>query len=182
MKVLLLRHPPVAKAWAGRCYGRSDMGWSREGQTLAARIVADLAATAIDAIVHSGALRTRRLAERIARGGDIVVTTDPRWLERDFGKWEGRSWNAIWRETGAEMDRMMTDPETYRPGGGESGRDLAERVLAAWAALPPEPSVLVVAHGGPIATLRTVLDGQSLARAVDFIPACGELVALQRCQ
>ncbi len=182
MKVLLLRHPPVAKAWQGRCYGRSDMGWSREGRTLAARIVADLAATTIDAIVHSGARRTRRLAERIARGRETAVTTDPRWRERDFGAWEGRSWNAIWRETGPEMDRMMTDPETYRPGGGESGRDLADRVLAAWAALPREPTVLVVAHGGPIATLRTVLDGQSLTRAVDFIPACGEIVVVQRRQ
>lgn len=180
MRVVLLRHPPVAKAWAGRCYGRSDMGWSREGHALAARIAADLAATPFDAIVHSGAIRTRRLAETIARGRDMAPTTDPRWLERDFGAWEGRSWNAIWRETGAEMDRMMTDPDTYRPGGGESGRDLAERVEAAWQALPERPAVLVVAHGGPIATLRALLGGHPLTRTVDFIPACGELVPLQR--
>ncbi|KQM34091.1 histidine phosphatase family protein [Sphingomonas sp. Leaf10] len=181
MKVLLLRHPPVAKAWKGRCYGRSDMGLSREGQALAGRIATDLAATPIDAIVHSGAIRTRKLAEQVARGRDISVTTDPRWLERDFGAWEGWSWNAIWRETGAEMDRMMTEPD-YRPGGGESGRDLAEQVLAAWHALPREPAVLVVAHGGPIATLRALLAGQPVTRAVDFIPACGELVVLQRRQ
>lgn len=182
MKVLLLRHPPVAKAWKGRCYGRSDMGLSREGQKLAARIADDLATTPIDAIVHSGARRTRRLAETIAQGRDLPVTADPRWLERDFGAWEGRTWNAIWRETGAEMDRMMTEPETYRPGGGEHGRDLADRVRAAWDALPEHSTVLVVAHGGPIATLRALHGGHPLARAVDFIPACGELVTLQRRQ
>lgn len=181
MKLLLLRHPPVAKAWQGRCYGRSDMGLSREGQAMAARIAADLAAAPIDAIVHSGAIRTRKLAEHVARGRDVPITTDPRWLERDFGAWEGRSWDAIWRETGAEMDRMMTEPD-YRPGGGESGRDLAERVLAAWHALPERPCVLVVAHGGPIATLRALLAGEPVTRAVDFIPACGELVVVQRCQ
>jgi alpha-ribazole phosphatase len=181
VKLLLLRHPPVAKAWQGRCYGRSDMGLSRAGQALAARIAADLAATPIDAIVHSGAIRTRRLAEHVARGRDVPVAADHRWLERDFGAWEGRSWDAIWRETGSEMDRMMTEP-TYRPGGGESGRDLAERVLAAWQALPACPNMLVVAHGGPIATLRALLAGQPVTRAVDFIPACGELVTLQRRQ
>lgn len=148
---------------------------------MAARIAADLAATPIDAIVHSGALRTRRLAERIARGRAISIATDARWLERDFGAWEGRSWDAIWRETGAEMDRMMTEP-TYRPGDGENGRDLADRVLAAWQALPERPGVLVVAHGGPIATLRARLAGQPVTSAVDFIPACGELVVVQRRQ
>lgn len=183
MKVLVLRHPPVAKAWSGRCYGRSDMGWSRAGRAMADRIAADLGATPIDAIVHSGAIRTRRLAERIARGRDVPVTADPRWLERDFGAWEGRSWHAIWRDTGAEMDGMMTDPDTYRPGGGETGRDVADRAQAAWDALPRRPTVLVVAHGGPIATLRALLAAAPLTRAVDFIPACGEVVVLQRyCQ
>ncbi|MEH3040716.1 MAG: histidine phosphatase family protein [Sphingomonas paucimobilis] len=181
MTVLLLRHPPVATAWKGRCYGRSDMGLSRAGQVQAGRIAADLAATPIDAIVYSGAIRTRRLAGRIARGRDVPVAADPRWLERDFGAWEGRSWNAIWRETGSAMDRMMTDP-TYRPGGGESARDMADRVQAAWDALPRSGTVLVVAHGGPIATLRALLGGHPLTRAVDFIPACGECVVLQRCQ
>ena len=181
MSVLLLRHPPVATAWKGRCYGRSDMGWSRAGWALARRIVATLPPVA--AVVHSGAIRTARLAAMVAQAQQVAVTADPRWLERDFGRWEGRSWDAIWRESGTEMDRMMTDPETYRPGGGETGCDLAERVQAAWDALPRHATVLVVAHGGPIATLRALRAGAPLARAVDFIPACGEIVTLQRyCQ
>lgn len=179
MKVLLLRHPPVALAWKGRCYGRSDMGWSREGWAMARRIVRDL--PSVDAVVHSGALRTRRLAEMLTH--DMPVVEDPCWLERDFGRWEGRRWDAIWRDTGAEMDGMMTDPDTYRPGGGETGRELADRVEAAWEALPRHATVLVVAHGGPIATLRALRAGQPLTRAVDFIPPCGEVVPLQRyCQ
>lgn len=180
MTVLLLRHPPVAAAWKGRCYGRSDMGWSRAGWAMARRIVADL--PPVDAVIHSGAIRTARLAAMIAQARHVPVTADPRWLERDFGRWEGRSWDAIWRETGAEMDRMMTEPDSYRPGGGETGRDLGERVQAAWDALPRCATVLVVAHGGPIATLRALTAGEPLARAVDFIPACGEPVVLQRCQ
>jgi broad specificity phosphatase PhoE len=180
VNVLLLRHPPVAAAWKGRCYGRSDMGWSRAGWAMACRIVGEMAP--VDAIVHSGAIRTRRLAEWIGAAQGVPVTADPRWLERDFAAWEGRSWDAIWRDSGAAMDRMMTDPETYRPGGGETGRDLADRVQAAWNALPDAATVLVVAHGGPIATLRALQAGAPLARAVDFIPACGEVVTLQRCQ
>lgn len=146
---------------------------------MARRIVADL--PLVDAVVHSGALRTRRLAAMVAQ--DAPVGEDPRWLERDFGRWEGRSWDAIWRESGAAMDGMMTGPDTYRPGGGETGRELADRVQAAWEALPAQGVVLVIAHGGPIATLRALCAGQPLTRAVDFIPACGEVVCVQRyCQ
>ena len=147
---------------------------------MARRIVVGL--PPVDAVVHSGAIRTARLAAMIVQARQVPVTADPRWLERDFGRWEGRSWDAIWRESGAEMDRMMTEPDRYRPGGGETGRDVANRVQAAWDALPRSGTVLVVAHGGPIATLRALIGGQPLARAVDYIPACGEIVRLQRCQ
>lgn len=104
---------------------------------------------------------------------------DPRWLERDFGTWEGRSWHAIWRETGDLMNRLMTDPEHFHPGGGETGRALSERALAAWAALPPEPT-LVIAHGGPIAAVRGALAKAPLERMIDFVPACGEVVRIVR--
>jgi broad specificity phosphatase PhoE len=178
--VLLVRHPPVTLAWRKRCYGRSDMGWSRDGLALARRLAGDLAVRPIDAIVHSGALRTARLAALVARHGGVPVRADPGWLERDFGAWEGRTWHAIWRETGDLMDRMMTDPEGFRPGGGETGRELSERAKAAWGRLPRYGTTLVIAHGGPIAALRTWQAGESLAAMVRFVPGCGEVVEVAR--
>ena len=175
-QVLLVRHPPVARAWTGRCYGRSDMGWSREGAVLARTLACQLADESIAYVVHSGALRTRRLAAII--GGE--AHEDPRWLERDFGSWEGRRWDAIWRESGALMDRMMTHPHDFRPGGGETGAELSARARAAWAALPTGGNTLVIAHGGPIAAVRTWLAGRSLERMIEAVPRCGEIVRLPR--
>jgi len=178
--VLLLRHPPVALAWRKRCYGRSDMGWSHAGLALARALVGDLAARPIDTIVHSGALRTARLAEMIVRHSAIPIRADAGWLERDFGTWEGRTWQAIWRETGDLMDRMVTDPAGFRPGGGETGQDLSRRARAAWERLPASGTTLVIAHGGPIAALRAWQAGEPLEAMVRFIPACGEVVAVSR--
>jgi broad specificity phosphatase PhoE len=140
----------------------------------------ELAAQSFATIVHSGAIRTRILAERVAMLTNRPITVDPRWLERDFGRWEGRSWHAIWRETGDLMDRMMTDPMGFHPGGGESGQDLATRARAAWDALPTDADTLVVSHGGPIAAIRTLLDGQPLEHMIDAIPPCGSWRALPR--
>lgn len=179
-RVLLLRHPPVATAWAGRCYGRADMGLSRAGAAMAHRIAEELATLPFATIVHSGATRTRRLAERIARVAGRPVTADIRWLERDFGTWEGRTWQAIWRETGNAMDGMMTDPGGFRPGGGETGAELAARARAAWDDLPISADTLVVTHGGPIAALRTVFAGLPLERMIEAVPPCGTWIALPR--
>ena len=179
-EVLLVRHPPVAQHWAGRCYGRSDMGWSRAGAALARRLAAELAVETFDAIVHSGAIRTRRLSGWVARRCGGATIADPRWVERDFCSWEGRSWDAIWRETGDLMDRMMTDPHGFRPGGGETGGELSRRALAAWDALPQGGRVLVVTHGGPIAAIGTHVAGRPLERMIEAVPACGAILRLPR--
>ena len=175
-RVLLLRHPPVARAWAGRCYGRSDMGLSREGTAMARAIVADIASHDVTAVVHSDMRRTRPLAEAVARQVGCDAIADPRWRERDFAAWEGRTWHAIWRETGDQMDRMMTDPAHFRPGGGETGAEVAVRTIAAWHDVPQGGVTLVVAHGGTIAAVRCWLAGDPPERMVAHIPACGTIV------
>ncbi len=178
--VLLVRHPPVSSRWAGRCYGRSDMGWSRAGAAMARRIAAECAEREIDTVVHSGAIRTRRLAAAIAQSTGAAMRCDPNWLERDFGLWEGRTWDAIWQETGDLMDRMMTDPAGFRPGGGETGSELSRRAAAAWTALPRTGTTLVIAHGGTIAAVRALLEGAPLERMIAFVPACGDCTTLTR--
>lgn len=156
------------------------MGWSREGARRATALVEELIALRPTIVVHSDMIRTRRLAERIASRLGLVTLADRRWRERDFGSWEGRSWNAIWRETGDLVDRMMTDPEEFRPGGGgETTWEMADRARAAWNDLSEKGVTLIVAHGGPIAAVRAVLSGFDLAKAVRLVPAYGEYVSLR---
>jgi len=173
---VLLRHPPVAHAWAGRCYGRSDMGWSREGAAMARGLASTLARERFDVVVHSGLRRTRLLAERVARASGAELIDDPRWAERDFGNWEGRRWDSIWRETGDAMDGMLTDPDRFRPGGGETTAELAARAWAALNALPARADALVVSHGGPIASIRMRIQGACYDALAGLIPAPGQIV------
>ena len=154
------------------------MGWSREGAAMARGLVSALAAEAFDLVVHSGLIRTRRLAEAVARATGAQPIADPRWTERDFGDWEGRRWDAIWRETGNAMDGMIADPAGFRPGGGETTAALAARAWSAWEDLPSDGHILVVAHGGPIAVVRMRLAGADYPALVGFIPSPGEIVRL----
>ena len=177
-EVLLVRHAEVARRWHGRCYGSSDMGLSREGLRQTRTLAAELAQRPLTAIVHSGLRRAAILADLVAGMTGLPAEADPRWRERDFGEWEGRSWARIWRETGDAMDGMITDPAGFRPGGGETSAELSARSRAAWRGLPRQGIVLVVSHGGPIAMLRAFMAGLPPREAARFIPATGSAVTL----
>lgn len=178
--VLLVRHTAVALRWKGVCYGASDAGLSRDGMRHARLLAAELADHRPAAIIHSGLRRTRILAALIAGHCALDPVSDPRWQERHFGHWEGRRWQAIWRESGSAMDRMLTEPEDFRPGGGETGADLAQRVQAAWASLPSDGTMIVISHGGPIGTLLTLRAARNLSETLNFVPLLGSVTRLAR--
>lgn len=173
MNLVLLRHPAVARAWAGRCYGSTDVPLSRTGRASIAEIVESVRSRRVKAVVHSDVARTRPVAQAMAEAFRVPVVADPAWRERNFGAWEGRTWNAIWRETGNAMDGMVSAPASFRPGdSGETTHELRDRVLAAHARLP-EGRVLIVTHGGPIAALIGTLAGETIDRWPALVPACG---------
>jgi alpha-ribazole phosphatase len=177
-RIVLVRHPPVAEHWSNRCYGQSDIGWSREGRRLARDLARKIAAEQPQTVIHSDLRRTRELAEAVARRCGASVREDRRWRERDFGAWEGRTWLSIWRETGSAMDLMITVPSAFRPGGGETTAELAARATAAWSDLPEDGLIVVIAHGGPIAAIRHGLARSPTAKITDYVPKCGEIVCI----
>ena len=172
----LVRHPPVLKAWQKRCYGQSDPGLSREGKAMAGSLVDQLEALKPNMIVHSDLARTRAIAEHVAMRLGLNCVADPLWRERDFGDWEGQTWNAIYRATGNAMDGMIDDPEHFRPGGGETTRELIVRIQRALALLPSAQRIAVISHGGAIACAKLILDDLPVISLAANIPALGETI------
>ncbi len=176
--IWLVRHPPVALHWQKRCYGASDMGLSREGARMAAALVDELVKLSPDVIIHSDRKRTRIIAQRVADQLSAEIRPDHHWRERDFGDWEGRSWNSIYRETGNAMDGMLDDPEDFRPGGGETTRELVNRACDGWRALPKRREIVVIAHGGPIAAVLADRANAPIRSLPDYIPHTGSITEI----
>lgn len=137
--LLMVRHTEVARHWKGRCCGASDVGLSRAGAAHARSLASTIAAWCPDIVIHSNLRRTRILALQIAAIAKVEAIADANWRERDFGDWEGKSWLAIYRSTGNAMDGMITAPDSFRPGGGETTTELADRTLDAIARLTNPP-------------------------------------------
>ena len=120
--VYLIRHTTPAIE-AGVCYGRSDLALA---DTAPREIAAVLEAIPDITIVYSSpAQRCLRLAQAVTAAQGIDHQTDPRLQEIDFGDWEGRRWDDIPVADIARWDAQLWD---HTPGGGESLRDLWQRV------------------------------------------------------
>ena len=148
----LVRHGRTAANAAGLLLGRADPPLSDEGRRQAAAL-----ATAIPAdarVVSSPLARTRETAAAFGRPVDI----DERWIELDYGEFDG----VPLRDVPADIWREWRANPTFAPPGGESLTTLGARVRAACADLVDElreHDVVVVSHVSPIkAAIAWALD------------------------
>jgi alpha-ribazole phosphatase len=143
MKLILVRHPQPLVA-PGVCYGSTDLAIApgQLEQTLAAlQLPAGLP-------VYSSPLR--RCAE-LAACLDTAPIYDSRLAEMHFGTWEMQPWDAVPR---AAIDAWAADMVHYRPGGGESVLQMAERIAAFHADLQRQhPAAIIICHAGTMRLL-----------------------------
>jgi alpha-ribazole phosphatase len=156
MKLWLVRHAAVQGA-AGRCYGRSDLAADTEATEQAAHAVAAALPPHV-AVFTSPLSRCQVLAHAIRRHRpDLAPQTDARLAEMDFGTWEGRPWDEI---GASALDAWVHDFWRHPPGGGESTRDVFERVTRALEDARRQASdVAWITHAGVIRTVALLARG-----------------------
>jgi alpha-ribazole phosphatase len=151
MRLILVRHPQP-QAPAGICYGSTDLP-AVPGEPQ--RVLAALRASAVippSAPIYSSPLqRCTALASLL--GNPIY---DARLQELHFGDWEMRRWDDIPRH---DIDAWVADMAHYRPGGGESATDAAQRVLTFRAGLLQQPhtDAVIVCHAGTMRLLMACM-------------------------
>jgi broad specificity phosphatase PhoE len=154
--IVLLRHPEVTSRWRGICYGQTDV----ETESFhISKIIDALPALPFQKIYHSGLLRTQALALALAKHFQSESSEEARLRERNFGGWEGLTWDAIYAATGSAMDGFLSAPGTFAPAGGETTLALRDRVLAWYLEQPADAHILAVTHQGPILALCGTLAG-----------------------
>lgn len=154
-QLYLVRNGETAWNAEGRYQGQANPPLNEQGIKQARRLAEMLRGIEFDVAYTSDLDRARSTAEIIAEDG-IWVLTDPRWRELSFGEWEGKRFEEIAEHDSARLREWVRDPIKCPPPGGESLRELADRVTAAAAELCreyPHGNVLVITHGGPIRCL-----------------------------
>jgi alpha-ribazole phosphatase len=178
MQLYLVRHPQPLVA-PGLCYGRTDLLVAPE-ETARVRSALSVSLPSGAPVFSSPLRRCADLAKALS---GTAPTCDARLAELDFGSWEMQPWDRIAR---AEIDAWAGDMVHYRPGGGESVLQMAERVTAFHADLTAlaHPCAIIVCHAGSIRLLAQRHRGMTplqMARCAAERPhqiAYGEMIIL----
>jgi probable phosphoglycerate mutase len=149
--LIVVRHGQTHANASGLLLGRADPPLDATGRGQAAAVAAALAPlpprSRTTRIISSPLRRARETAALIAREGPVEI--DERWIELDYGTYEGKPILEVPGETWAQWRA----DSTFAPGGGESIRILGERVAEVCTELLPdaeEHDVIVVTHVSPV--------------------------------
>jgi broad specificity phosphatase PhoE len=148
--LILVRHGESTGNADGLLLGRIDSPLTVRGLEQA-RALADVVAGA-DRLISSPLVRARDTAEALGTG--LPVEVDGRWVEVDYGDYDGRRLTDI----PAEVWRRWRSDPGFVPPGGESLASAGARVREACEELFADPDgpargdgiVVVVSHVSPI--------------------------------
>lgn len=149
--IIIVRHGRTEFNAAGRLQGRTDNPLDEVGLAQAEAVATYLAPELLSdtLIVCSPLLRARQTATAIAEGVGASLEIDERWIELDYGAYEGLRQSEVpsnvWREW--RSDSNFAAPQ------GESLNQVQQRVADACAELAQRldgRTAVVVSHVSPI--------------------------------
>ena len=154
----LVRHGQTAANTGGVWHGSTDTPLSDHGHGQAAKVAdrmarhVDETGEAVAAIFASPLQRARHTAEAIAKAIGVDVQIHAGLAEYHLGEWEGLTYQHLMEEKNL-WEHMARDPD-FAPHGGESPRNVTERLCGAWREIEeahPGEHVITVSHGGAMA-------------------------------
>ena len=151
-RLILVRHGVTDFTQQHRMDGRGGSDPPLNGTGLAqARAAARAVVELVDrsepgpvSVVSSSLQRARQTGQAIADALGVEREEDRDWDEQGFGDWDGRSMGELVGEYGEDLVAWRSDPGYQRPGG-ESRRDVDERVANALARAVRRGGTVVVA-------------------------------------
>jgi probable phosphoglycerate mutase len=144
--LILVRHGQTSANAGGLLQGRIDLPLDDEGRIQALRTGAHIRENFPHArVISSPLMRAVQTAQAIS--GDVEI--DDRFIELDYGSWDGIAMS----EVDPTQWAKWRDDSSFRPPGGESLLELEHRVKPALEQLRNEAQdrdVVVVSHVSPI--------------------------------
>ena len=163
MLFYLVRHGQTDWNRAGKIQGTTDIPLNETGRQQAAAVLKERsgypAGTRIDAVYTSPLARAFQTAEILAKEGKLPLRRLTGLRERDFGCWEGKSWQQVEAEYPDEFHLWREQPMVGIPSGGESRKSCEARSERAIRQILEETAgdAVIVAHGGILVFLMNYL-------------------------
>jgi broad specificity phosphatase PhoE len=164
-RLLLVRHGETDSHAAGQFCGWLDVPLNAEGQAQSQSLGQRLAQVEIAAAFSSDLLRSVQTAEQIvaAQSAPLNLQKLTALRETNFGIGEGLTWAEIRSQFPEAAAQWQADKVNQALPNGESLKVVANRIRTALPTLiEAGETVLVVAHGGTIGLLLSMVMGLEL--------------------
>ncbi len=161
-KMILVRHCQAEGNLKRFFQGRIDTDITELGAKQTAQTAALLSNEPIDVIYSSPKLRAMKTASGINIYHEVGIITDERLVEINAGEWEGVLLTDIERLYPVQWGKWKNEPSAFHAPGGESMRDVYDRVKSALLDIASEnrgKTVCVVSHGCAIMNMMCFLHG-----------------------
>jgi probable phosphoglycerate mutase len=158
----LVRHGQTDYSRENRFCGSIDPPLNATGLAMAEALGARYGREHWSAIYASPRLRARQTAEPTARAAGIEVQIEEGLREIAYGEWEGRHESEVEASDGERFHAWAAHPGLVAPPGGETGREIATRAVAALDAIRArhgDGKVLIVSHKATLRVLMCALLG-----------------------
>ena len=162
----LLRHGQTVWNKEKRIQGSANSALTREGIASCRNWGHFLSTsqTTWQRIIASPLQRARDTAELVNEALQIPIEHDDEIREQHWGDWEGLTLEQIKSDSPGKLKELMHLGWDFRPPGGESRRELLERVLTSlkksstrW----PAENLLIISHLGVIKSLLYFTEGRN---------------------
>ncbi len=168
--VWLIRHGASTMP-SGIAIGFTDPPLSEAGRAQAHRVAVQLEGRPLARIISSDLRRALDTARVVAAPHRVEVETTPALREIHFGAWEGRSLSDLWIDEPGMAAAWEQDVRATPPSFGEGLVEVEKRVARFWESMQPLPQaagVAIVAHGGSLAALRSLITALPIAECLSM--------------
>jgi broad specificity phosphatase PhoE len=164
-RLYIVRHGATSFNLENRLAGVTDVPLSEEGRAQIAALRPELDRRPIDFAFTSTLKRARETCRILVDGRDMAVRITPGLIERDFGEWEGRTFEQIISEQPDGGRSLLYGPFVAKFLSGESDSVFFERVRRTFfeeiLIKGEHRNVLVVGHAGFLMVMLAVALGMN---------------------
>jgi broad specificity phosphatase PhoE len=181
-RLYLIRHGQTDWNRLGRWQGHVDMPLNWRGLVQARQMAHRLEGVDFSSIYSSNLQRARQTADALAQVSGLQVHLDARLRELHMGEWQGIQVNEARRRFRIAWEQADGQADGFAPPGGESLRQVRERLAAAVGEIGSRHAgqrVAVVTHGFAVAMLQAHFQGVSVNQAWDLIPDNDQWVEIE---